>query len=57
MVALSTDRDGDGIPDEIDQCPDVPEDKDGFEDQDGCPDYDNDKDGIYDAQDQCPDLA
>jgi OmpA-OmpF porin, OOP family len=55
VVALSTDRDGDGIPDEVDQCPDVPEDKDGFEDQDGCPDYDNDKDGIYDAQDQCPD--
>jgi OOP family OmpA-OmpF porin len=55
VVAASTDRDGDGIPDEVDQCPDVPEDKDGFEDQDGCPDYDNDKDGIYDAQDQCPD--
>jgi OmpA-OmpF porin, OOP family len=50
----STDRDGDGIPDEIDQCPDVPEDQDGFEDRDGCPDYDNDKDGIYDARDQCP---
>jgi OmpA-OmpF porin, OOP family len=55
VVALSTDRDGDGIPDDIDQCPDVPEDKDNFEDQDGCPDYDNDRDGIYDAQDQCPD--
>jgi OmpA-OmpF porin, OOP family len=54
VVTMSNDRDGDGIPDELDQCPDVPEDKDGFEDQDGCPDYDNDKDGIYDAQDQCP---
>jgi outer membrane protein OmpA-like peptidoglycan-associated protein len=54
IEALSTDRDGDGIPDDIDQCPDVPEDKDGFEDEDGCPDYDNDKDGIYDAQDECP---
>jgi outer membrane protein OmpA-like peptidoglycan-associated protein len=52
--AMGTDRDGDGIPDDIDQCADVPEDKDGFEDQDGCPDYDNDKDGIYDTQDQCP---
>jgi OOP family OmpA-OmpF porin len=52
--ALSTDRDGDGIPDDIDQCPDVAEDKDGFEDEDGCPDYDNDKDGIYDTQDECP---
>jgi OmpA-OmpF porin, OOP family len=54
VVALSTDRDGDGIPDDVDQCPDVPEDKDGFQDEDGCPDYDNDKDGIYDTQDQCP---
>ena len=33
----------------------VPEDKDGFEDQDGCPDYDNDKDGIADTVDECPD--
>ncbi|MBN1308080.1 MAG: OmpA family protein [Chitinispirillaceae bacterium] len=55
VVSLATDKDGDGIPDEMDQCPDVPEDRDGFEDEDGCPDYDNDKDGIYDAQDQCPD--
>ena len=54
VETLGTDRDGDGIPDDIDQCPDVPEDKDGFEDQDGCPDYDNDKDGIYDTQDKCP---
>jgi len=54
VEALSTDRDGDGILDDIDQCPDVPEDRDGFEDEDGCPDYDNDKDGIYDQQDQCP---
>jgi outer membrane protein OmpA-like peptidoglycan-associated protein len=29
-----------------DKCPDEPEDKDGFEDEDGCPDPDNDKDGI-----------
>jgi outer membrane protein OmpA-like peptidoglycan-associated protein len=54
VEALVGDRDGDGIPDDIDQCPDVPEDKDGFEDEDGCPDYDNDKDGIYDTQDECP---
>ncbi|HEX3477553.1 MAG TPA: hypothetical protein VHT91_21170 [Kofleriaceae bacterium] len=35
---LPGDRDGDGIKDELDKCPDVPEDKDGFEDEDGCPD-------------------
>jgi outer membrane protein OmpA-like peptidoglycan-associated protein len=54
VESMVGDRDGDGIPDDIDQCPDVPEDKDGFEDEDGCPDYDNDKDGIYDTQDECP---
>jgi outer membrane protein OmpA-like peptidoglycan-associated protein len=54
VEALSTDRDGDGILDDIDQCPDVPEDRDGYEDEDGCPDFDNDRDGIYDQQDQCP---
>ncbi|MCA9521128.1 MAG: OmpA family protein, partial [Myxococcales bacterium] len=31
-----------------DKCPNDPEDKDGFEDEDGCPDPDNDKDGICD---------
>src|SRR4029453_5260495 len=48
------DRDHDGILDNVDKCPDDPEDKDGFEDEDGCPDKDNDKDGILDAQDKCP---
>ena len=48
------DRDNDGIPDDADECPDEPEDKDGFEDQDGCPDPDNDKDGIPDVADKCP---
>ncbi len=51
------DRDGDGIPDDADRCPDEKEDKDGFEDEDGCPDLDNDGDGIPDLIDQCPDLA
>ena len=48
------DPDGDGIAGAADKCPDVAEDKDGFEDEDGCPDPDNDKDGIPDAQDKCP---
>ncbi|HEX8110546.1 MAG TPA: OmpA family protein, partial [Kofleriaceae bacterium] len=48
------DADGDGIPDSVDKCPSEPEDKDGFQDADGCPDPDNDHDGIPDAQDKCP---
>ncbi|HEV8324633.1 MAG TPA: OmpA family protein [Myxococcota bacterium] len=48
------DRDGDGFMDHKDGCPDDPEDFDGFEDEDGCPDKDNDKDGILDVTDKCP---
>jgi len=51
------DADGDGVDDDNDLCPDVPEDRDGFEDGDGCPELDNDKDGIPDAQDKCPNEA
>ena len=49
-----SDADRDGIPDDLDKCPNEPEDKDGFEDKDGCPDPDNDKDGIPDTKDKCP---
>jgi outer membrane protein OmpA-like peptidoglycan-associated protein len=48
------DRDKDGILDKFDECPDDPEDKDNFEDDDGCPEPDNDKDGIADGDDKCP---
>lgn len=57
VVERSTpqDRDGDGIPDDEDACPDDPEDYDGFEDADGCPeDQDTDGDGIPDSRDLCP---
>ncbi|MBZ4331842.1 Ig-like domain-containing protein [Corallococcus sp. AS-1-12] len=54
LPPASADTDGDGIPDAEDRCPTAAEDKDGFEDEDGCPDPDNDKDGIPDADDQCP---
>ena len=54
VAVAVVDTDGDGIADDRDRCPQQPEDKDGFEDQDGCPDPDNDKDGILDAQDKCP---
>lgn len=50
-----SDRDGDGIFDDDDACPDRPEDFDGFEDEDGCPEPDNDRDGIPDVKDACPD--
>jgi len=49
------DRDGDGILDSFDQCPDQRETYNGFEDIDGCPDDpDSDKDGIPDTRDACP---
>ncbi len=48
------DRDGDGIPDTVDKCPDIKENYNAFEDQDGCPDDpDTDGDGIPDSRDQC----
>ena len=47
------DRDGDGLKDDVDKCPDEPEDFDGFKDEDGCPDPDNDNDGIPDVDDRC----
>jgi len=51
------DRDKDGIVDPDDACVKEPEDMDGFEDADGCPDPDNDGDGFPDDQDKCPDEA
>ncbi len=48
------DPDSDGIKGASDQCPNVPEDLDGFADEDGCPEGDNDHDGIADAADKCP---
>ena len=48
------DTDGDGMRDDVDECPEEPEDFDEFEDEDGCPEVDNDKDGINDDVDKCP---
>ncbi len=47
------DLDHDGVRDDIDGCPEIPEDKDGFEDADGCPEIDDDDDGIIDKEDAC----
>ena len=54
VVPEDPDTDGDGIPDARDACILEPEDKDGYLDDDGCPDLDNDGDGIPDALDKCP---
>jgi outer membrane protein OmpA-like peptidoglycan-associated protein len=51
---LVEDRDNDGLVDDKDECPVEPEDRDGFKDNDGCPDLDNDNDGILDDKDRCP---
>jgi len=46
---VNRDRDGDGVPDDRDRCPDTP----GPASLDGCPDRDGD--GIPDIDDKCPD--
>jgi len=51
---LDPDRDDDGLENQVDGCPDRPEDSDGHLDDDGCPDEDNDDDGIADVDDNCP---
>jgi outer membrane protein OmpA-like peptidoglycan-associated protein len=45
-----TDRDGDGILDDVDKCPDVK----GLARYQGCPIPDTDGDGINDEEDKCP---
>ena len=47
---VNYDRDGDGVPDSLDRCPDVP----GLASLKGCPDRDGD--GIPDIDDKCPDV-
>jgi hypothetical protein len=59
LVGLSytprdADTDADGVDDDEDECPFLGEDKDGFQDHDGCPDPDNDNDLIPDLDDLCP---
>ena len=50
------DTDGDGIPDDVDACPEVPEDHKDPDPNDGCPaPSDRDGDGIPDQYDKCPD--
>ncbi len=57
------DRDGDGIPDNEDACPDVPGVRTDDPKTNGCPmpapplPPDTDGDGVYDMDDACPDKA
>ena len=49
--AFNTDKDGDGVPNKLDQCPNTPA---GVSvDEYGCP-LDTDKDGVADYLDKCP---
>jgi OOP family OmpA-OmpF porin len=51
------DTDHDGIPDDLDACPNDPEDHKGNDPNDGCPEpADRDGDGIPDQYDKCPDV-
>ena len=50
-VPVVQDRDGDGIVDSLDRCPDIA----GLSTLQGCPD--KDADGIADMDDKCPDIA
>ncbi|MDQ3334919.1 MAG: thrombospondin type 3 repeat-containing protein [Myxococcota bacterium] len=51
------DSDGDGVANGRDKCVLVPEDKDGHDDGDGCPDDDNDGDRRPDSEDKCPETS
>ena len=50
---IKRDKDGDGVEDSVDRCVGDAEDKDGYLDEDGCPDLDNDGDGVMDIYDRC----
>jgi hypothetical protein len=57
FVPERSDSDHDGVNDSEDACPFLAEDRDGFQDQDGCPDPDNDSDMVPDLDDKCPSEA
>jgi hypothetical protein len=56
-AAEDADLDDDGIDDALDNCPSQAEDRDQYEDVDGCPEQDNDRDSVLDIKDECPTQA
>jgi outer membrane protein OmpA-like peptidoglycan-associated protein len=50
----AADRDGDGVTDDVDLCPDKRQDPTPDPRRKGCPLEDADNDGIADAEDKCP---
>jgi outer membrane protein OmpA-like peptidoglycan-associated protein len=54
LAGRPRDADHDRVLDLADRCDADPEDRDRFDDRDGCPDADNDADGLVDAVDTCP---
>jgi OOP family OmpA-OmpF porin len=58
LAQTGGDTDHDGIPDDVDLCPSVPEDHAEPDPSDGCPTPpDRDNDGVPDDFDKCPDAA
>jgi hypothetical protein len=57
LTAEDDDVDDDTIVNWVDLCPWDPEDPDGIQDEDGCPETDADSDGILDEVDLCPEDA
>ncbi|MDX1514953.1 MAG: OmpA family protein [Gammaproteobacteria bacterium] len=50
---MAGDSDGDGVPDDVDECPGTPPEARGMVDAKGCPKY-SDADGVPDYLDKCP---
>jgi outer membrane protein OmpA-like peptidoglycan-associated protein len=56
FTPTSHDMDHDGVTDREDQCPNQAENRNGYQDEDGCPEEepDDDHDGVPNADDDCP---
>ena len=51
--AFNKDKDGDGVPNKLDKCPNTLPEAVNFVDENGC-DKDSDGDGVFDYLDKCP---